>query len=145
MNIDINCDNAEKVKSGIKKALMIVGFTILGAGLIILMGFVVMWLWNWLMPMIFNLTTLTYWQAAGVFILAKIIFGGFGGDSSNNSNSKHKPKNKIKKEFSKEFDKEFEKLNKSDKEYDKLYEKWWEEKGEKSFKDYMKDDNSESL
>ncbi len=145
MNIDINCDNAEKAKSGIKKALMIFGFTILGASLIILMGFVIMWLWNWLMPLIFNLTTLTYWQAAGVFILAKIIFGGFGGDSSNNSNSKHRPKNKIKKEFSKEFDKEFDKQNKSDKDYDELYEKWWEEKGEKSFKDYMKDDNSESL
>jgi len=152
MNFNCNCNNPEKIKSGIKKVLMIIGFTIMGAGLVVLMGFVVMWLWNWLMPLIFNLPTLTYWQAAGVFILAKIIFGGFGGDSSGNSKSGKSPKKEIKeevsrefgKEFDKEFDKEFGKYSESNKDYDDLYEKWWEEKGESSFKEYMsKDDDKE--
>ncbi len=42
-------------------------------------GFVVMGLWNWLMPPLFGLKTITYWQALGLFILAKILFGGFRG------------------------------------------------------------------
>ncbi len=146
------CCDKETAKSGIKKVLMIIGFAILGAGLIVLMGFVIMWLWNWLMPMIFNLPQLNYWQAVGVFILSKIIFGGFGGGSSNESGHKSKKRKKdtirghIKSEFEKEFDKEFDKEydkefgNKENpnEDYDELYEKWWEQKGESSFQDYIK-------
>lgn len=42
-------------------------------------GFVVMMLWNYTMPAIFGLTTITFWQAISLTILAKILFGGFGG------------------------------------------------------------------
>ncbi len=42
-----------------------------------LFGFVVMSLWNWLMPALFGLKTIGYWQALGLFILCKILFGGF--------------------------------------------------------------------
>lgn len=38
-------------------------------------SFVVMGLWNYLMPAIFHLGTITFWQAAGLFILCKILFG----------------------------------------------------------------------
>lgn len=31
-------------------------------------------LWNWLMPTIFNLPTITFWQALGLNILASILF-----------------------------------------------------------------------
>ena len=44
----------------------------------VLVGFVVMYLWNWLMPEIFGLDTINYWQALGMLILAKIFFGGCG-------------------------------------------------------------------
>ena len=40
--------------------------------------FAVMFLWNWLMPEIFNLKEITFWQAGGLLILSKILFGGFG-------------------------------------------------------------------
>lgn len=149
---DFCCDK-ETAKRGIKKVLMVIGFVILGIALCILFGFVLMWLWNWLMPMIFGLTELTYWQAVGVFILAKLIFGGIGGggsdDSGHNKSKSKRPgkfiKDEIKSEFSKEFDKEFDKEwekefkshEASNEDYDELYEKWWEEKGESSFKDYM--------
>ncbi len=46
---------------------------------IALFGWVVMGLWNWLMPTLFGLKTITYWQGLGLFILAKILFGGFRG------------------------------------------------------------------
>ncbi len=42
-------------------------------------GLVVMALWNWLMPTLFGLKPIGFWQALGVFILSKILFGGFGG------------------------------------------------------------------
>ncbi len=37
-----------------------------------------LFLWNALMPEIFGLPVLTYWQAAGLVILARILFGGLG-------------------------------------------------------------------
>ena len=39
-------------------------------------GFVVMWLWNWLMPAIFGLHAVSYWQALGLLVLSKLFFGG---------------------------------------------------------------------
>jgi hypothetical protein len=42
-------------------------------------SFVVMELWNWLMPVIFSLHTISFWQALGLLVLSKILFGGFRG------------------------------------------------------------------
>jgi hypothetical protein len=42
-------------------------------------SFVVMWLWNWLMPAIFGLHVISFWQALGLLVLGKILFGGFRG------------------------------------------------------------------
>ena len=36
-------------------------------------------LWNWLMPSIFGLGTITYWQALGLMALSWILFRGFRG------------------------------------------------------------------
>jgi hypothetical protein len=43
------------------------------------LGFVVMSLWNWLAPGVFGFHTITFWQALGILILSKILFGGFRG------------------------------------------------------------------
>ena len=62
------------------KALKIVGWIGLGlagiAALGLLIGVVVQLLWNWLVPPIFGLPEITYWQGVGIFILFKILFGG---------------------------------------------------------------------
>jgi hypothetical protein len=42
-------------------------------------SFGVMWLWNQLMPAIFGLHAITFWQALGILVLSKILFGGFRG------------------------------------------------------------------
>jgi Ca2+/H+ antiporter, TMEM165/GDT1 family len=42
-------------------------------------GFLVMSLWNWLAPAVLGLHTITFWQALGILILSKILFGGFRG------------------------------------------------------------------
>lgn len=48
--------------------------------LILLVPFIfalpVMWLWNWLMPEIFGLVTIGYWQAFGIMALCGILFKG---------------------------------------------------------------------
>ena len=42
-----------------------------------ILGFVVMHLWNSLMPAVFGIRLITYWQAVGLMILARLLFGGF--------------------------------------------------------------------
>ena len=44
-----------------------------------LFGFVVMLLWNSLMPAVFDLKPVSYWQAVGLLILGRMFFGGFRG------------------------------------------------------------------
>jgi hypothetical protein len=39
-------------------------------------GLVLMWLWNLLLPAIFGIKMITFWQAVGLLILSKILFGG---------------------------------------------------------------------
>ena len=36
-----------------------------------------MHLWNWLMPAVFGLRTITWWPGVGLLVLGKILFGGF--------------------------------------------------------------------
>ena len=44
-------------------------------------SFVVMSLWNWLMPTLFGWHVINFWQALGILVLSKILFGGFRGHS----------------------------------------------------------------
>jgi|SRR5690606_25593043 len=112
-----------------KSPIKIIGMIILGTiaivGLAILFGFVLMWLWNWLMPDIFGLPPITYWQAVGLFILLKILLGGCGGSGGGKKrSSKHSNracKNKSRTDFSKW----------------KHYDKFWKEEGNQHFKDYL--------
>ena len=71
----------------VHKGLRIVGLVLLGvigAALFALaFGWFVQLLWNWLMPAIFGLGAITYWQAFGIVILAKLIFGALGGRAHN--------------------------------------------------------------
>jgi hypothetical protein len=34
-------------------------------------------LWNWLLPTLFGLRSITFWQAIGLLALCRILFGGF--------------------------------------------------------------------
>jgi len=43
-----------------------------------LFGLVAMLLWNALLPSIFGLPVLGYWQTVGILLLARILFGGRG-------------------------------------------------------------------
>ncbi len=43
---------------------------------LILFGVITLLLWNALMPSIFHLPVINYWQALGLLILARLFFGG---------------------------------------------------------------------
>jgi hypothetical protein len=58
---------------------------------------VVMLLWNWLMPAIFNLPEITFWQSMGILILSKILFGGIHHGSHHFH--KHNRENYMKDRF----------------------------------------------
>jgi hypothetical protein len=42
-------------------------------------GEVVMHLWNWLLPTLFGLRQITFWQGLGLMLLCRILFGSWGG------------------------------------------------------------------
>jgi hypothetical protein len=42
-------------------------------------GEVVMHLWNWLVPALFGWRQITFWQALGLLVLSRILFGNLGG------------------------------------------------------------------
>ena len=41
-------------------------------------GEVVRRLWNWLLPALFSVPEITFWQALGLLVLCRILFGGLG-------------------------------------------------------------------
>jgi hypothetical protein len=54
-------------------------FLVFAAVAVAVMGLVVMSLWNWLMPGLFGWKLIGFWQAMGLVILSKILFGGLRG------------------------------------------------------------------
>ncbi len=62
------------MRHGVLRGIKIAIFVIIGAAVF---GFVVESLWNALIPPIFGWHTITFWQALGLLLLSKILFGGF--------------------------------------------------------------------
>lgn len=61
-----------------KKKIHIVGHIVLGLAAIAAFSAIVMLLWNWLMPAIFGLGVVSFWQALGLLALARILLSGMG-------------------------------------------------------------------
>jgi hypothetical protein len=57
-------------------------FVLAPIGIVVFMivgGEVVMHLWNWLLPALFGWRQVTFWQALGLLVLCRILFGRLGG------------------------------------------------------------------
>jgi len=110
----------------------IVGWIVLGTvaivSMAILFGFVIMWLWNWLIPTLFGLTTISYWQAVGLFILAKILMGGCGGSGKSSQ---------ARKRYKDRYNERCKENDKSDFYKWRHYDKFWDEVGEKAFEEFV--------
>jgi hypothetical protein len=58
---------------------LLIGFLVIAPLLFVLCGGVTTWLWNALMPTIFHLPTIGFWQAVGLLLLSWLLFGGWRG------------------------------------------------------------------
>ena len=69
-------------------------FILIPVALFFAIGGVTMLLWNYVIPSVFGLHEITYLQALGLFLLSKILFGGFrsGNNFSPFGNSRFKEK-----------------------------------------------------
>lgn len=82
--IDLKFDFTHDKKSGkgatFAAVLAVLGVILAGLGLAALVAFALGWavalLWNWLMPAIFGLPVITYWQGVGMLVLAHILLKG---------------------------------------------------------------------
>lgn len=115
---------AEKFfRSAIKVFLMIVAAIVF----LLLFGYGFMLLWNWLMPEVFGLPLLNYWQAVGILFMSKILFGSFGDFDSKKSSKTQRPGLQEKKQG----------RCKSDFSKWEFYDDFWKEEGETAFNHYV--------
>ncbi|MBL3657947.1 hypothetical protein [Fulvivirga sediminis] len=106
-----------RLGKGKKIALGIVAVLAFGA----LFGYIVMILWNWLVPELFHGPSVTYGQAIGLLILSKLLFGGFHGKGGRKESFKEKfrhmsPEQRegLKRKFARKWKCDFPKKESSD-------------------------------
>ena len=63
------------LKKKFRRAMWMIPLFMISVGTLV--GFAIMGLWNWIMPAVFGLGMITFWQAIGILILGRLIFGGF--------------------------------------------------------------------
>jgi hypothetical protein len=62
-----------------RKESRIAMFVVFGIAAFILFGFLIMLLWNNVLAQVVHVGLINFWQAIGLLILSKILFGGFRG------------------------------------------------------------------
>jgi len=115
--------------SGPAKVAKIVAMVIMGmlglAVLALLFGIFVKLLWNALMPVVFGLPLISFWQAVGLVVLAHIFFGG--DHSHHYERSGKRKKSPDDGSFHREMERD--------------YMEFWRQEGREAFGDWMKKEN----
>lgn len=104
-----------KGRGKIGKLKKVAFFAVMAVALVFLFGTIVMYLWNMLLPEITGVKTINFWQAIGLFILARILFGGFRWGSPEH---RKKWKNKRRAYWERKMD------NMDDDKKNRLKERW---------------------
>jgi hypothetical protein len=123
-----------------RKILRIIGMVFAGVIFAVLFalvfGFLVKWLWNVLMPELFGVPQITYWQAFGVVVLAKLLFGTFGSRFHGHDHwSRHPgPFDKWHDRFHGLEDGPWSKRSRNW----KTYRRYWQEEGRAAFETYLR-------
>ena len=80
-----------------KRMFFVIGpLAIVGMALFIFIGGeVVLHLWNWLLPPLFGWRMITFWQALGLLVLCRILFGNFGMRGSHRSNMRERMRERM--------------------------------------------------
>lgn len=118
----------------------IIGGVFIAALFALVFGALVMVLWNWLMPAMFGLGVIGYWQGFGLVLLAKLLFGGIGhkmmepGKHRGPDNYWHGRHGRWQASDRKHW---------HNWRFDDVYEDWWEKEGSDSFDKFMKSKEAE--
>jgi uncharacterized membrane protein YraQ (UPF0718 family) len=119
------------------RGLRIIGMVILGVVTAIifglLFGYFIELLWNWLMPSIFKLGKITYWQAFGLVLLARLIFGGIGHEQHGHHRDRH---HHWRKNGECHGGEEKWRIKGGWQDWDH-YDSWWCEEGKAAFEKYV--------
>lgn len=78
------------------KAVMILVF---GTAFVMLFTFIVMSLWNAILPAVLGVKIITFWQALGILVLSKILFSGFGGWHHKREHIKNQWRQRMKEKW----------------------------------------------
>lgn len=97
----------------------------------LIFGFLLKLLWNATIVELFGLPAITYWQAIGLFILAKFLFGfGFGGQH-HHYNDRKKQHERWKEWCSSKPE------GTSEQNDDEMLQKYWQEEGRQAYDAYL--------
>ena len=127
--------NREICGKGPAKAIKVVGLVLLGligvTALAIIFGIFVKFLWNALLPEIFGLPEIGYWQAVGMVVLAHIFFGAHNGPP--HYERARKKKKSVPAEGAEKYS--------LSREMELDYAEFWREEGREAFKTWMHKEN----
>lgn len=123
--------------TGPAKVIKIVAFVLLGiiaaAALAIVFGILVKWLWNALMPDIFGLPEIGYWQAVGLVVLAHVLFGSGHGTHHHERSSRKKKKKAVSAGETE--------MSPFHREMEQDYAEFWRDEGRETFRSWMQKEN----
>lgn len=74
------------------------------AAFALVLGLVVMLLWNWLMPQLFGLSVIGYWQAWGLVLLSHILFKGGLHHAGHYDKGSYHDRNEWREKFRQRFE-----------------------------------------
>lgn len=115
----------------------------------VVFGIAVKFLWGATLSPIFGIPQISYWQAVGIVILARLVFGGFGYRSHSKSKERFWPDGKTNESspFFRKMHNRFHGWSDEKDETDskpivpesnqKHYHDFWEKEGKKAFQDYL--------
>ena len=76
---------------GKKKLIFIIPAAIVGIVLFMALGgWIVQYLWNWLLPPLFGWRMITFWQALAILVLCRLLFGRWGGGRHGGSHMRNR-------------------------------------------------------
>jgi hypothetical protein len=78
-------------------------FIAIGVVAVAVFSLAVMGLWNWLAPAVFGGHTINFWQALGLLVLSRILFGGFRGRRGHGMHWRHRFTSDMTPEEREEF------------------------------------------
>ena len=94
-------------------------------------GYFVQQLWNWLMPRIFHLTTITFWEAFGMVLLARLFLGGHHHESRYHHQKHYHPDCTWN-----DSERETWKIKGGHHNW-KYYDEWWKTEGKEKFEAFI--------